>query len=239
MAHDIHDDGFHEIQLSGKQLVFLFMATTVVSIVIFLCGVLVGRGVQHARGTVSDVASGEAGADDSTTAAAADESAAALTADKPTAVEGLTYAGNLQSATPPPAEVRAGAADDLRQPSGPAAAEPAPPAAAAPRESPTPRQEVAAVAPPSPPSPPAQPAAAASGDGGFTVQVTALKNRSEADVIANRLQGRGYKAYVVAPTAGGQVIYKVRVGMDMQRAEAEKVMRRLQSEEKFKPWITR
>ena len=40
------DDGFHEIQLSGKQLVFLCMATTVVSIVIFLCGVLVGRGVR-------------------------------------------------------------------------------------------------------------------------------------------------------------------------------------------------
>ncbi len=39
------DDGFREIQLSGKQLVFLFMATTVVSVAIFLCGVLVGRGV--------------------------------------------------------------------------------------------------------------------------------------------------------------------------------------------------
>lgn len=39
------DDGFHEIQLNGKQLVFLFMAGTVVAVVIFLCGVLVGRGV--------------------------------------------------------------------------------------------------------------------------------------------------------------------------------------------------
>ncbi|MEX2270210.1 MAG: SPOR domain-containing protein [Vicinamibacterales bacterium] len=39
------EEGFHEIQLSGKQLVFLFMATTVVSVVIFLTGVLVGRGV--------------------------------------------------------------------------------------------------------------------------------------------------------------------------------------------------
>ena len=48
MAELTHDaeDGFHEIQLSGKQLVFLFMATTVVSVVIFLCGVLVGRGVR-------------------------------------------------------------------------------------------------------------------------------------------------------------------------------------------------
>src|SRR4029077_13785900 len=45
--HDaLHDDGFHEIQLSGKQLVFLFMATTIVAVVIFLCGVQVGRGVK-------------------------------------------------------------------------------------------------------------------------------------------------------------------------------------------------
>src|SRR5436305_6663184 len=48
------DDGFHEIQLNGKQLVFLFMAATVVSVVIFLCGVMVGRGV---RGDRPDTAS--------------------------------------------------------------------------------------------------------------------------------------------------------------------------------------
>ena len=47
------DDGFHEIQLNGKQLVFLFMAATVVSVVIFLCGVLVGRGVRAERGVVA------------------------------------------------------------------------------------------------------------------------------------------------------------------------------------------
>src|SRR4029450_11607191 len=39
------DEGLHEIQLNGKQLVFLFMAATVVAVVIFLCGVMVGRGV--------------------------------------------------------------------------------------------------------------------------------------------------------------------------------------------------
>src|SRR5438552_6334223 len=48
LAHS-QDDGFHEIQLNGKQLVFLFMAATVVSVVIFLCGVLVGRGVRSER----------------------------------------------------------------------------------------------------------------------------------------------------------------------------------------------
>ena len=49
MAHHAQDDGFHEIQLNGKQLVFVFMAATVVSVVIFLCGVLVGRGVRVDR----------------------------------------------------------------------------------------------------------------------------------------------------------------------------------------------
>src|SRR3954470_14047086 len=47
--HELVDDGFHEIQLSGKQLVFLFMATTIVAVVIFLCGVQVGRGVRTER----------------------------------------------------------------------------------------------------------------------------------------------------------------------------------------------
>ena len=46
--HDaqLNDEGFHEIQLSGKQLVFLFMATATVLVVTFLCGVQVGRNVK-------------------------------------------------------------------------------------------------------------------------------------------------------------------------------------------------
>ena len=48
------DDEFHEIQLNGKQLVFLFMAATVVAVVIFLCGVMVGRGVPIRAAAPSD-----------------------------------------------------------------------------------------------------------------------------------------------------------------------------------------
>ena len=51
MTTHSQNDAFHEIQLNGKQLVFLFMAATVVSVVIFLCGVLVGRGVRVERGS--------------------------------------------------------------------------------------------------------------------------------------------------------------------------------------------
>src|SRR5512138_1576316 len=58
------DEGFHEIQLNGKQLVFLFMAATVVSVVIFLCGVLVGRGVRAERTVAQSAALNEAPAPD-------------------------------------------------------------------------------------------------------------------------------------------------------------------------------
>ena len=64
MASPTTDDGFHEIQLNGKQLVFLFMAATVVSVVIFLCGVLVGRGVRTERTVAQAAALNEAPAPD-------------------------------------------------------------------------------------------------------------------------------------------------------------------------------
>lgn len=232
MAHDIHhDDGFHEIQLSGKQLVFLFMATTVVSIVIFLCGVLVGRGVQRARGGDGVVAEGSVA--ENAAAVPEEEASTAPSSEAPTQVTGLTYPQDLPNSSTP-AEVKPGAAAELAPvastsaPSeAPRAATPAPPA-----------DTKAAVESKSAPAPVPAPPPAAAEDGGFTVQVTALKNKPEADAIAQRLQARGYKAYVVAPT-GGQAIFKVRVGRDMQRQDADKVMRRLQSEEKFKPWITR
>src|SRR5829696_6002661 len=43
------EEEFHEIQLNGKQLVFLFMAGTVAAVVIFLCGLMVGRNLHVPR----------------------------------------------------------------------------------------------------------------------------------------------------------------------------------------------
>src|SRR5438477_7186494 len=87
------DEPFHEIHLNGKQLVFLFMAATVVSVVIFLCGVLVGRGVRAERATTVDT---------STVASTAE------TTPPPTAMAApvATPAGSdpTKAATPPAAE---------------------------------------------------------------------------------------------------------------------------------------
>lgn len=54
------DDGFHEIQLGRKQLVFLFGAASVVLVVVFLFGVWVGRDIRRPNGeTVADAATVE------------------------------------------------------------------------------------------------------------------------------------------------------------------------------------
>lgn len=244
------EEGFHEIQLSGKQLVFLFMATTVISVVIFLCGVLVGRGVRQQTGAAPDAAAvavpagaaaGDAAAEVPDAAPGAETAPGPRQAVPP--AEELTYYERLSSEKPP-AEGVAGSQDGAARPAaaGPAA-RPVPP-----ERSPTPgeattssspqaaRMEPAAapatvVATPAPASP--------AGEAPFAVQVAALRERAEAESIARRLAGRGYDAYVVDPQPGGTPMYRVRVGRFADRREAERVMRRLAQEERFKPWITR
>jgi hypothetical protein len=107
VAQQIQDEGFHEIQLNGKQLVFLFMAATVVSVVIFLCGVLVGRGVRSQLGGGADLAPANTVAETTPTqpvppvpapAAGSDPTAAA---PPPPAADELSYFNRLEKQTPP------------------------------------------------------------------------------------------------------------------------------------------
>ena len=224
----MQDEGFHEIQLNGKQLVFLFMAATVVAVVIFLCGVMVGRGVQVQRaGDVTD-APIQAGLDP--TATAQPSTPAASTggnASSPvTAQETLTYTERLEEPTP--------AVETLKAPVEPAAATapapvPPPPPPAVPKPEPVPVAPAVAAS--------AAPLSEPTGNG-FVVQVAAVRERGEADTIAKRLATKGYPAFVTTP-AGGVSVFRVRVGKYNERREAETVAGRLEKEEQFKPWITR
>ena len=146
--HDaLNDDGFHEIQLSGKQLVFLFMAATVVLVFTFLCGVQIGRNVKGDRGIIGDpsdpVAAASAPPPASTpTEAAPSSGPPAAEPPAPAQDDELSYAKRLQQAepaaseklSPPPAEpvvaVRTPA------PKADPAPQPAPPASAAATRSP-------------------------------------------------------------------------------------------------------
>jgi cell division septation protein DedD len=227
VASQIQDEGFHEIQLNGKQLVFLFMAATVVSVVIFLCGVLVGRGVRTERGSVADLSVPNSVAETTPqqppVAAAPAPAGSDPTAAKDTpATEDLSYFDRLEKAKPPKEDLKQAASEKHES-------------TAAPKESPKP-------APP-PPSPHTQPAETATpaepGGQGFAVQIAALNVRSEADAIAKRLSSKGYAAYVVPPANGTPSVYRVRVGKFGTRREADAIAAKLQKEEQFKPWVTR
>jgi cell division septation protein DedD len=254
VAHsDASDDGFHEIQLNGKQLVFLFMAATVVSVVIFLCGVLVGRGVRATRGAVAqaaaldevpapDVASapGPAPAPAASVSSGSDPTVAA----PPPALDDLSYANRLEKTVVPNDDLKPAPRPD---PVSPAKAEAT--AIPAARPVPVPKAEAARPAPepqaasPSTQDPPASAptgaAANAAPASGFTVQVAAVNARAEADSIVRRLTAKGYAAYIEVPQGGSSPVFRVRIGTFKTRREADVVAAKLQAEQQIKPWVTR
>jgi cell division septation protein DedD len=227
--HQTQDDGFHEIQLNGKQLVFLFMAATVVSVVIFLCGVLVGRGVRAERAVAgSEVAAATSSPAPDTAVAGTTPSAAPAGADPrkaapPDTAEELTYFDRLENKQPE--------ADDLKPHSGSTEK------AAAPARAKTPEPPVKDQ--PAPRPAPKAATTQAPADGGFALQVAALRELGEAEAIAKKLSSKGYSAYVLAPATGTPSVYRVRVGQFKSRHDAEAAAAKLQKEEQFKPWITR
>jgi cell division septation protein DedD len=212
------DDRSRGVHLTDKQLVFVFMAATVAAVVVFLCGVLVGRGVQAARGPVPDatmvtptqVIADGAGAEGAAPAPAP--------AGKTAAGRGASETGDLPFSahldkSPPPEQLKT------------------PPAAAPP-----------AVEPPGPPeaAEEAAPQEADAGSGEFTVQVAAVKKKSEADAVIRRLKTHGFDAYVFTPDGNDKLgVLRVRVGHFKTRPEAEALARRIEREDKSKPWVTR
>jgi len=215
------DDRSRGVHLTDKQLVFVFMSATVAAVVVFLCGVLVGRGVQTARGplndatmmsaaqVVSDGGLGEAPVGDPAIRSGVGSPAAAASE--------FTYAERLGK-TPPP--------EQLKQPA------PAPAWVPAPREP---------VVPPEMPADGAGAPELAAAAGDYTIQVAAVKKRAEADRIVKDLKAKGYDAYVFVPDSGDQFgVFRVRVGSFKDKQKADVLAQRLTREGKgYKPWVTR
>jgi len=248
------DDGFHEIQLNGKQLVFLFMAATVVSVVIFLCGVMVGRGVRADRAdsasSATDLATSSASPANSSTPAAAPPANPMPPTEPPNPGDEASTQNALTDTHPKDTTLATAGKSAVKAASGSAASASKPvatekPAVEKPRaEKAIPEKPAAdahaAAAPSNPPPPvtaPASPGTMASG--GYAVQITALRDRGEADAIVKRLAAKGYPAYVVNPLPGKPPVYRVQVGRFQERAEADRTASRLQKEEQFSPWVTR
>ncbi len=240
-----------EPPLHGKQLVFVFMAATVAAVVVFLSGVMVGRGVRLQRG---GLAFSEAVGDPTLDAAPplAAPTGATAQGPSPASRESLSYPNQLSELKPP---------DVLAEPAEDPTAEvlgrvPAPDAAKGtgdrPRELTRAKEPVragkSAPAGKAPPdkvptavkpeaSPTVAPVAADADAGkGFAVQVAAVRDRAEAEKIAARLKAKGYSTYITSPAPG---MFRVRVGKFQAQREADAAAAKLEKEEQFKPWITK
>jgi cell division protein FtsN len=209
------DEGFHEIELKGKQLVFLFMAASVVSVVIFLLGVMVGRGVPPAVAAEEAVLTEDASVDPT---AIVDPAPTRQPEGAPVSTrEDLSYDDRLEADTPraealkPAVEATAHVPEPAVEPI-PAEASPAPP--------PNPKLD--------------EPAGK-----GYVVQVMATRTRADAERLAQSLGAKGYPAFVTVSPAATPTPFRVRVGKYNNIREAQSVSTRLEKEEQFKPWVTR
>ena len=240
----MNDEGFREIQLNGKQLIFLFMAATVASVVIFLIGVLVGRNAPRGAAEAAEAVPMEVVPDAAPApvaetpapAPAPSEGAPDAAAAKPP--EELSYAERLLRDGPVEEKLKSTqAAPPPEPPPSPpvqepvAATPPAPrPAPATPPPSPVPAAAADTTAQPSDPSGP-----------GFAVQVAAYRDRRESDTLARQLIAKGYPAFVLEPVKGAPTaLFRVRVGKYKTLKDAQAIMARLQSAEQFNTaWIAR
>jgi septal ring-binding cell division protein DamX len=213
------DEGFHEIQLNGKQLVFLFMAATVVSVVIFLCGVMVGRGVRPALAAAAEETA-QAAIDPTASVRGSSAASPAITERQPISTqEELTYAERLERAVPP-RETLKESAPSIAADAAPAP-KPAPESAAVETRESDPIEKASLTVPPG---------------NGWVVQVGAYP-RSTAETIARGLAAKGFPSFIMPRDRG---LFAVRVGKYTDRREADAVKLRLEQDEQFKnPWITR
>lgn len=239
----------YNIPVSSKQLIVYFVFLVIALSAAFLAGVMVGRNVD---------ASPEPTARDIQEPGLPEEPAASPTPDA------LTYGSTLQSekveglapsaASAPMSSPRAAAV----APAVPAPVSKAtPPVTTAARPTPTPARSPVAVAkapekatpkpaPKATPKPTAPPKAtpkatpapksAPAPINRLTIQVGAFKERSAAEAIVKRLKGKGYSAYLVPVSEG---LFNVRVGSFTDREDAERVLAKLETQEKFKPFIVK
>jgi len=236
LTHDAADDGFHEIQLSGKQLVALFLVVTTVIVVVFLCGVRVGRGARDAQlDEPEQVATASPSPQPIPTTGPASTEPPAPAAETP---EQLSYPQRLSGddkasdTLKKPEEAKK---EEAKKPEAPTP-QPAPAAATAPPPSPAPTTATRTTAPPTT----ADNLPTAGKPGKWAVQVIATRDRDIASSVLKKLIGKGYPAFLVNPPSGASPAYfKVHVGRYADRGEAEKISTRIKKEEQFQSWITR
>ena len=207
-----HDDsGYYEVQLNNKQLIAIFVGTLAIAVVVFLCGVMIGRGVR-----------------DATLAASQNEISSGISSDVEERSSSFREAPQLDYAERLEGESVQQALQPVKSES------PEMTLAQVAQKNTKPVNEEVKEALPAKEL--RENALLGYNEGVFTIQVVALKTEDAAHSLLSRLKRKNYRAYLEAGIDAG--LHRVRVGRFETRAEAEKVVRKLRDEEKFRPYIT-
>jgi cell division septation protein DedD len=235
----------YNIPVSSKQLIVYFVFLVIALSAAFLAGVMVGRNVdsspQQTVRDIQDVVQEEPVASPTPDALTYGST---LAGDK---IEGLSPAPGSTTTPVPQATPRAKSSPAaMTSPSPSPVATPrlaAIPSNLPPRPTATPASRAAAkptATPRATPKPsPKQTASArpaATPLARLTIQVGAFKERAAAEAIVKRLKGKGYSAYLVPVSEG---LFNVRVGSFTKREDAERILAKLETQEKFKPFIVK
>jgi DedD protein len=125
-----------------------------------------------------------------------------------------------------PAAPAAGQSSEPSQPLPAATPSPVAPSAAQPSNS---------IAVPPPAHPPA-----AAGDGsteGWVVQLGSFSNQKNADELREQLENKAYRVFVEKIMQDGQAVYRVRIGPQRQRADAEAIRDKMEHELQLKAMV--
>ncbi len=226
---EYEEAGFYEIQLNNKQLVFFFMAAVAIAVVVFLCGVMVGRGVHDATLAASgtSIISGPGASRSMQSAVAPADVRQEL--DFPQRLEADEAEARLEGQASSPETLVASVTKKTEPKQSPSPFTETTETASRPARRAPARSNAGA-------SRPSEPTVIGSERGAFTIQVVALKTEEAAQSLVNRLKESRYRAYLESGGSAG--LYRVRVGRFESRAEAEQVSAKLRDVEKFKPYIT-
>lgn len=205
------EPGFREIHLSGKHVVFLFMATVVAAVAFFLLGVSVGKGIAKPDAASAQMTPPPAGTgNDGGTGTPPDDT-------KPKQGELQAFNALQEKSAPKPS-------------ASPAAPTPAAAVVASPSPSPSPSPKSSPVAASAKPDP-------APASGRYYVLVDSFSSLQNANNQQAELKKKGYTAMVYT-VKGNKVPYKVRLGPYPDEDAAKAMAARLRKEG-YKPSVTR
>ncbi|HSP06988.1 MAG TPA: SPOR domain-containing protein [Acidobacteriota bacterium] len=242
---DYEEKSYYEIQLDNKQLILVFLAGVTVCVLVFILGVMVGKGKKEAemvsasRNEITPVKPQPDLSQPQEIQPAAEQ--AKTPADQGTHKNKKGEpAGQQQVAATQPSKGDGMVYDDLDKTDKEAPLTPKPQPAAPAKQTTADALKDVASKTQEPPAETAPPDNNASKNGGtrYTVQVMATGSKEKAEQQLNYLKSKGYTAFMSEETTGsGSNVYKVRVGKFADSESAKKIATRLKEELKLETWV--